>query len=65
MYGARNARLSHKTKRDHFLNLLSTKAQTNNINTYTKSKPLWQDTHEVLQGLEHDTLVNLTHTYMC
>ena len=65
MYGTRNIRLSRATKRDHFLDLLSTKIQTNNLNTYTKPKPLWQDTHEVSQGLEHDTLVNLTHTWLC
>ena len=58
MYGTRNARLRNKTKRDHFLDLLSTMAQTNFLNTYIEPKPLWQDTHEVLQGLEHVTLVN-------
>ena len=40
-------------------------AQTNIINTYIEPKPLWHDTHEVSQGLEHDTLVNLTHMRMC
>ena len=40
-------------------------AQTNDPNTYIEPTPLWQDTHEVSQGLEHDTLVNLTHTCMC
>ena len=39
-------------------------AQTNDPNTYIEPTPLWQDTHEVSQGLEHDTLVNLTHTRM-
>ena len=40
-------------------------AQTNNLNTYIEPKPLWQDTHEVSQGLEHDTFGDLTHTRMC
>ena len=53
MYGTRNIRLSCRTKRDCFLDLLSTIAQTNILNTYTKPTPLWQDTHEVSQGLEH------------
>ena len=39
-------------------------AQTNILNTYIEPKPLWQDTHEFLQGLEHVTLVNETHTCM-
>ena len=58
MYGTRNVRLSHETKRDHFSDLLSSMTPTNNLNAYTKPKTLWQDTHEVSQGLEHDTLVN-------
>ena len=62
MYGIRSVRLSRETKRDCFSHRLSTMAQTNDPNTYTKPKPLWQDTHELSQGLEHDTLVNLTHT---
>ena len=65
MYGTRYARLNDKTKRDHFSYLLSSITQTNNLNTYNKLKPLWQDTHEVSQGLKHETLVNLTHTRMC
>ena len=66
MYGDRNARLSNETKRDHFSYLLSTTvSQTNNLNTYTKPKPLWQDTHEVSQGFEHDILVNLIYMRMC
>ena len=65
MYGTRNVRLSRRTKRDYFLDLLSTIAQTNIINTYTEPTPLWQDTHEVSQGLEHDTFVYLTHMCMC
>ena len=39
--------------------------QTNILTTYIEPKPLWQDTHEISQGLEHDTLVNLTHMCMC
>ena len=72
MYGTRNVRLSHETKRDCFSNLLSTMAQTNNLNTYIEPKPLWQDTHEVSQGLEHvtfgelDTYVNVSwHICIC
>ena len=53
MYGTRNVRLSRRPKRDYFSYLLSTMAQTNIINTYTEPTPLWQDTHEVSQGLEH------------
>ena len=53
MYGTRNIRLSCKTKREHLSNLLSIIAQTNILNTYTEPTPLWQDTHEVSQGLEH------------
>ena len=53
MYGTRNVRLNRETKRDYFLDLLSTIAQTNILNTYTKPIPLWQDTHEFSQGLEH------------
>ena len=53
MYGTRNVRLSHRTKRDHFSDLHSTIAQTNILNTYTEPTPLWKDTHEVSQGLEH------------
>ena len=53
MYGTRNIRLSCKTKRDHFSYLLSTITQTNILNTYIEPTPLWQDTHEVSQGLEH------------
>ena len=33
-----------------------------NLNCYNKPKPLWQDTHEVSQGLEHETL---THMCIC
>ena len=58
MYGTRNIRLSQETKRDCFSNLLLVIAQTNIPNTYIEPKPLWQDTHEVSQGLEHETLVN-------
>ena len=65
MYGTRNFKLGHKTKRYLFSDLFSTMAQTNMLNTYIEPKPLWQDTHEVSQGLEHDTFVNLTHTCMC
>ena len=57
MYGVRYTRLNKKTKTDCFSNLLSTMAQTKNLKTYTKPKPLWQDTHEVS--------MNLTHTRMC
>ena len=53
MYGTRNIRLSRGAKRDHFSDLLRTIAQTNILNTYTKPTPLWQDTHEVSQGLKH------------
>ena len=53
MYGTRNVRLSRRLKRDCFSDLLSTIAQTNILNTYTEPTPLWQDTHEVSQGLEH------------
>ena len=65
MYGTRYTRLSDKTKRYLFLDLLSIIDQTNDLSTYNMHKPLWQDTHEVSQGLEHDTLVNLTYTCMC
>ena len=60
MYGTRNDGLSYGTKRDRFSDLLSTMAQTNNLNTYIEPKPLWQDTHEVSQGLEHDTFGDLS-----
>ena len=56
MYGTRNVRLNRGTKRDRFLDLLSTIAQTNILNTYTEPTPLCQDTHEVSQGLEHNDL---------
>ena len=62
MYGTRYPRLSDET-RDRSSNLLSTAAQTDDVNTYNKSKPLWQDTHEASQGLEHDTFSGLD-TYM-
>ena len=63
MYGTRNIRLSRKSKRDFFSDLLSSMAQTNIVNTYTDPTPLWQDTHEVSQGLEH---VNLDpYAYGC
>ena len=52
MYGTRNVGLLHETKRDRFSDLLSTMAQTNNLDIYVEPKPLWQDTHEVLQGLD-------------
>ena len=58
MYGTRNVRLSRETKSDRFSDLLSTMAQTKILNAYIEPKHLWQDTHEVSQGLEHDTLVN-------
>ena len=63
MYGTRNVRLSYETKRDHFLDLLSTIAQTNIINAYIAPTPLWQDTQEVSQGLEHVDLD--PYTYGC
>ena len=52
MYGTRNVRLSRATKRDCFLDLLSTIAQTNILNTYTKPTPLRQDLHALSQGLK-------------
>ena len=58
MYGTRNVWLSHEIKRDRFSDLLSTMTQKDILDTYIEPKPLWQDTHEVSQGLEHDTLVN-------
>ena len=63
MYGARNVRLCYGTKRDHFSDLLPTMAQANILNTYTEPTPLWQDTHEVSQGLEHVELD--PYTYGC
>ena len=68
MYGIRNVRLSRGTKRDYFLDLISTIAQTNILNTYTKPTILWQDTHEVSQGLEHvdlDPYAYGCNTYAC
>ena len=65
MYGTRNIRLSHKIKRDDFSNVLSTITQTNILNTYIEPKPIWQDTHEVSQGLEHVTFGELdTYVYV-
>ena len=67
MYGTRNVTLSRGTKRDRFSDLLSTIAQTNILNTYTEPTPLWQDTHEVSQGLEHvdhDPYVYRCHSYV-
>ena len=55
MYGTRYARLNNKTKRDYFLDLVSTITQTHDLSSYNKSKHHWKDTHEVSQGLEHDT----------
>ena len=46
------------------MDLLSTMVQTNLLNTYIDPKPLWQDTHEFLQGLDRVTLVKETHTCM-
>ena len=40
-------------------------AQTNILITYIELKPLWQDTHEVSQGLEHVTFGELdTYVYV-
>ena len=65
MYGIRNVRLSHKTKRDNFSYLLSTMAQTSIPNADIEPKPLWQDTQEVSQGLEHVTFGELdTYVYV-
>ena len=65
IYGTRNVRLCHETNRDHFLDLLSNMVQNNDLKTYIEPKPLWQDTHEVSQGLEHVTFGELdTYVYV-
>ena len=65
MYGTRYTRLSNKTKKYHFLNLLLTVAQTHDLNTYNYSKHQGQDIHEVSQGLEHVTFGELdTYVYV-